>query len=78
MFIGLLSGCLVTIIIFMCIILSREHIVLEVDPIFNQHFPLWRGISTYIFYVWMLGTNLLFFERFKISHKIILEIKYIS
>lgn len=39
----------------MCIILARAGVALEIDPIFNQYFPLWRGISFYIFYVWMIG-----------------------
>lgn len=60
----------------MSIILSRSSVSLDKNTIFNKDFTLWRGISIFIFYIWVLGVDFSFFEKYKISHRIIFKNNY--
>lgn len=42
---------------------------LGTNTIFTDHFPTWRGASEVIFYFWVLGLCVLFFEQANISYK---------
>lgn len=57
----------------MSLLLVYEKKSVETDPVFNRDFPTWRGIAYIIFYIWVLGLNVLCFEHFMISHPIILD-----
>lgn len=41
------------------------------NTIFRDQFPVWRGASETIFYIWILGLNVLFFEKSSINFKLI-------
>lgn len=62
-----------TVIIFMVVILARASITLQSDPAFNRDFPLFRGISYILFYIWALGIDLHIFEKYRITHRIIFQ-----
>lgn len=49
---------------------------LNANTVFNKDFTLWRGISIFIFYIWILGVDFAYFEKYKISHRIILKNNY--
>lgn len=57
----------------MVILLSYKGLEVQQDPIFNRDFPIWRGIAFVILYIWILGYNINFYEKFKISYHIILD-----
>lgn len=76
LFIGLLVGTVITIIVFVSIILSRSDVTLNANTVFNKDFSLWRGISIFIFYIWVLGIDFGYFEKYKINHRIILKNNY--
>ncbi len=50
---------------------------LEIDgvnkSVFSRDFPTWRGIAIFILYIWVLGFDVYFFEKYKISHRLILK-----
>ena len=78
LFIGLLVGTVITIIVFVSIILSRSDGTLNANTVFNKDFSLWRGISIFIFYIWVLGIDFGYFEKYKINHRIIFKNNYIK
>lgn len=41
---------------------------LEEDKPFSDQFPVWRGVSSLIFYGWVLGLNILFFKSSRINY----------
>ena len=76
MVIGFLIGAVLTVIVFMCIILARANITLQANQKFNADFVVWRGISIFIFYIWVLGLDLTYFQKYKISFRIIFKDNY--
>ena len=42
---------------------------------FTDHFPIWRGASYILFYIWMLGLDVLFYERSQINYKLVFQFK---
>jgi hypothetical protein len=46
---------------------------LDNDKNFARDFPTWRGISIFIFYIWVLGFNIYMYEEYKITHRLILK-----
>lgn len=76
MVIGLLIGALITVIIFISIILARANVTLQSNTVFNKDFTLWRGIAIFIFYIWVLGADFSYFEKYKVSLRIILRNNY--
>ena len=49
----------------------EEGIDLDSNPIFTQRFPVWRGASYLLFYIWVLGLCVLFYESSQINYKLI-------
>lgn len=43
------------------------------NSIFTRDFPVWRGISFFIIYMWILAIDVYMFERHHISHKLIFK-----
>lgn len=69
-------GLFVATAAFLAIILAASNINLEKDPIFNKDFSHWRGIAFIIFYIWSLGINMYFYEKYNINHRVVLENNY--
>ena len=46
---------------------------MQTDSIFNSDFPVWRGITLFIIYIWMLGINFHEWGKYNISYRNILE-----
>lgn len=57
----------------MSLLLTEKGIKVQDDPIFNRDFPVWRGIAYIIMYIWVFGYIIHFFEKYKISHHILLD-----
>lgn len=68
---GLWIGVSVSLLILLIVIISVNHLSLEVDTKFARDFPVWRGIAIFIFYVWILGFNVYMYEEYKITHRLI-------
>lgn len=43
---------------------------------FTNHFPIWRGASYILFYLWLLGLDVLFYERSQINYRLIFQFKH--
>jgi hypothetical protein len=46
---------------------------LTADPVFNRDFPVWRGISYFIIYMWVLAINVYMFERHHINYRLVFK-----
>ena len=47
-------------------------ISIEQNPKFALQFPVWRGASAFVFFMWVLGFALLFMEKMNINYKLVL------
>ncbi len=72
----MLIGTVITVIVFMSVIISRSSVTLQTNTIFNLDFILWRGMGIFIFYIWALGVDLSYFEKYKVSFRIIFKDNY--
>lgn len=41
------------------------------NSVFTNNFPVWRGACQVIFYIWVLGLNIWFYEKTQINYKLI-------
>lgn len=71
---GFLVGVMIAVIAFMSFLLAHSGRSVETDPIFNRDFPIWRGSAFVILYIWVIGVNVYYFEKYMISHRIILDL----
>lgn len=62
---------------FMVLVLSISDYVtdveIEVNPVFTDNFPIWRGASYVLFYLWLLGGDIFFYEKSQINYRLIFQ-----
>lgn len=75
MLVGVAMGCLVLMVTVLIITDYVNNITLEDDSIFINHFPIWRGASYILFYLWILSLDILFYERSQINYPLIFQFK---
>lgn len=67
-------GSLIFLIILMIMFETIVGSGLQENKLFIDHFPVWRGASSFIFYIWLLGLDILFFEAHSINYQLILNL----
>lgn len=67
--IGITTGGLISFIVVIVMLVVEENSGLGYNSTFTDHFPTWRGASEVIFYFWILGLCVLFYEQTNISYK---------
>lgn len=71
--IGATMGTLILMITAVIISDIHTHVVLEVNKTFTEHFPIWRGASYILFYLWFIGLDVTFYERSQINYRLIFK-----
>jgi hypothetical protein len=67
-------GFLIVIFAAMNFFENYHDITIEQNPKFALEFPVWRGASSFVFFMWILGFALLFMEKMNINYKLVLAI----
>lgn len=68
-------GIGISLIVIIITALTLKGINLQSDAYFKRDFPVWRGMSYFIIYMWVLGFNVYAFEKKIINHKLIFGFK---
>lgn len=63
------ANCLMVGVLIMSTMISS--ISIEHSEIFRNHFPVWRGASYVLMFMWMLGISVLFYEKAQINYNLI-------
>lgn len=66
-------GVFIAACVFLAALLIYLRNYVQTDPIFNNDFPVWRGVTLWIIYMWVMGINLHHYEKFNVNHRVILE-----
>lgn len=65
----------ISIIVVLVVIIQINDLSIANQSNFSRDFPTWRGIAIWIWYVWILGTDIYFYDKFKIRYRQIFKIK---
>lgn len=69
--VGLGMGVIVFLIVALVMTDSLKNTQLWTNEILANQFPIWRGASYILFYMWMLSLDILFYEKSQINYRLI-------
>lgn len=73
--VGLAIGALIMLIMIIPMNDIINNISIKTNQEFREQFPMWRGASYWLFYMWLIGCNFLFYETSQINYKLIFYMK---
>ena len=68
---GIVMGGIIFMLALVLMFKEYNGIELSNNTIFTQRFPVWRGASYVMVYLWVLGLNVAFYESSQINYKLI-------
>ena len=67
--------CTLAILIFLIV---KNHINVDQYGDFQKTFPIWRGMSYIILYIWVMGLTTLYFEIHEINYKLLFNLDTVN
>ena len=61
-------------LMYLLYLVETYDIHIESNETFKNTFPLWRGLTYFIAYIWVLAIDLFVFERFKINYRRVMNL----
>jgi hypothetical protein len=68
---GFMMGAIFLLISLLICIIKIGNVSIENNKIFRDNFPVWRGASYLLLYLWILGFSVLFYEKSQINYRLI-------
>lgn len=75
---GLSNGVSVSLVVVAIILFSYNSISIDTNETFKRDFPMWRGVSYIIMYMWVMAFNTVIFEKYKVNYQLILNFSKLS
>ena len=71
---GVVVGLILFMVSLLTIIIVVNGINLSTDVVFQTHFPIWRGLGSVIFFIWVIGICSIIFQNSQINYQRILTL----